>query len=124
VGQVQPAVDRVHGWRSREGAEGKGEVIHVAVDHVEVGGPREHHPQLARERDREQVAGVGAVAHGALDDRHQRRGGAGVTAGEQRDVVATPDQLLGQARHDALRAPVEPRRHRLEEGGNLGDTHG
>jgi hypothetical protein len=95
----------------------------VAVDHVEVTGPREHHPQLSCELYREQVANVGTVPHRPLDDRHQPRRRPGVAAGEQRDLVTTAHQLIAQVCYDAFRPPVAPRRHRFEEGSNLSDPH-
>ena len=46
-----------------------------------------------------------------------------VPAREQRDVVALPDELLGQVGNDALGAAVVLGRHALEQRRNLGNSH-
>src|SRR4029434_7293849 len=50
-------------------------------------------------------------------------GSPGVAAREEGDVVAAPDQFFGEMGHHPFGPPVELRRHRLEQGRNLSDTH-
>ena len=121
--QVEPPVQRVHGGRRHQTGERKGEVVHVAVNHVEVGGPPERHVELADGVRAQQVVRRRLQPHGALGDRHQPGRGARIAAGEQRDVVTAARELVGEIGHDALGASIAPRRHGLEEGSHLRDTH-
>ena len=60
-------------------------------------------------------------AAGSAGDQLGR--GPRVAAGEQRDLVALANQLLGQVRDDALGAAVARRRHALDERRHLRDAH-
>ena len=121
--EILPPVERVHRRRPAQTAEGKRKIIYVAVDHVEVAGAGEDQIELADQIDDHQVAIGRAESHRARDHRDERRGGPGIAAGEERDVVAAPDQFFGEMGHDPFGPPVELRRHRLEQGRNLSDTH-
>jgi hypothetical protein len=48
----------------------------------------------------------------------------GVSAGEQHDLVPTPDELLRHPRDDSLRAAITFRRHTFVERCDLGNPHG
>jgi hypothetical protein len=83
----------------------------VEVQHVEVGGARDHlldHREVRRDR-------VGAAAEAQRRRRARDQLGARrrVAAREQRHVVPEVDQRLGQKMDDALGAPVQLRGHAL-----------
>ena len=104
-------------------AEGEREIIYVAVDHVEIAGAGEDEVELADQIHEHEVAIGRAQTHRAGDHRDERGGGPGIAAREERDVVAAPDQFFGEMGHHPFGPPVELRRHRLEQGRNLSDTH-
>src|SRR5580700_3079678 len=55
--------------------------------------------------------------------RHQLGTGHRVAAGEQRDLVSLPNQLLGKVRHDPLSATIQLGRHSLGKRGYLRNSH-
>src|SRR5262249_17637388 len=57
-------------------------------------------------------------------ERLQLRGGARVTAAEQRHVVTERDQLLDEPVHHPLSSAVEFWRYCFGQWSHLGDTHG
>ena len=121
--EILPPVERVHRRRSGQTAEGKRKIIYVAVDHVEVAGAGEGEIEFADQIDEHKITIGRAESHRARNHRDERRGGPGIAAREEGDVVAAPDQFFGEMGHHPFGPPVELRRHRLEQGRNLSDTH-
>ncbi len=122
-GEVEPTVHRRDGGGGAAPGEGEGEVVAVVVDDVELVGALVDHVQL------NQGGGDGVLervfeAQGALGAGDEGGGGAGVAAGEEGDIVAAADELLGEGGDDALGAAVEQGRHRLDQGGDHRDLHG
>src|SRR4051794_27659332 len=72
---------------------------------------------------REVLVGRLAVPQGPIDDRDQARGSPRIARGEERDVVATADQLVGQGGYYSLGAAVTCRGHRLKWWSDLRDSH-
>src|SRR6266542_2763650 len=101
--------------------KGKGQVPHVAVDHVELARMLEDPRQL------EQMQGQIVLRPGIQSQRAWRRrnelgSGLRVAAREERDVMPSVDQLFGDVPDDPLRAPVESGRHTLVQGCDLSDA--
>ena len=120
--QIEAAVQRVHDGRRHETAVGEREIIDVAMHDVEIVRARE------RLRELERVQGEGIGLRGIEPQRARPRRDepgvrARVTAGEERDLVATLHELVGEPRHDTFGASVESRWNRLVQRRNLSDTH-
>ncbi len=120
--QVQPAVEGGHVGHLDVAHDREVEVVGVEVDDVEGPGLLRHpvyKPHVVGQR----VAAPRIRAQGVRHDGDELRGGSGVSAGEEGDLVALADQLLGQVGDDALRAAVGPRGDALVQGGYLCDLH-
>ena len=64
-----------------------------------------------------------AVADGPGRDAAERRSGLRIAAGVERDVMAAPNELLGDESDDQLGSPVRGRRDPLVGWSELGDAH-
>ncbi len=120
--QVEAAVERVHGGRPHQPREREREIVHVAVDQVELLGPFEYLRQLHHVR-RERIGDAVVQPDRTRHRRHQRRRGAGIAAGEERDVVPAAHLFLDQVGDDALGASVESGRHALVQRSHVSDAH-
>ncbi len=123
LGRIEPPVQGGQGGRPDPSEQREDHVVEMEMEDVESLGGLRHALQ-------HQMIGRQPVADAAIEPQplptHRRQAGARqrIAAGEEGDVVAQRDELLGQTRHDPLRAAVEFRRHGLVEGGNLGNSHG
>src|SRR5262249_55745412 len=79
-----------------------------------------HEPDMVGER----LPAIRVAPQGAGAGSDELRPGPGVAAGEQRDLVPQPNQLLRQVGNDALRAAVQARGDTLVKGGDLCNSHG
>src|SRR5438876_10308205 len=86
VRQVQPAVKRVQAGGAGQAREGKGQVPHVAVDHVEFPGALEDPRQLEQVED-QVVLGRGAETERARRGSHQTGPRMRVAAREERHLM-------------------------------------
>src|SRR5581483_4591954 len=98
------------------------EIVHVAMDEVELLGPFEYLRQLHHVK-RERIGDAVVQPERARHRRHQRRRGARVAAREERDVVPAAHLFLDQVGDDALRTSVEGGRHALVEWSDVSDAH-
>ncbi len=95
VRQIQAPVERRDVRDSGPAGERKVQVVDVEVNDVELGRPLKDF--LEEQHVVRQRVHAGAIeAQGPRRARHQTRGGHGVSAGEERDVVALRHELLGQ----------------------------
>jgi hypothetical protein len=96
--------------------------VDVEMKHVELVGALPHLLQHHR------MMGQG-IAHGRVEAQrhiaagHQFGRGAGIGAGEQRDLVALTHEFLGEIGNDPFGAAIERRRDALIERRDLSDLH-
>ena len=123
LGQIEAAVQGGDERHVLAGEHRVRPIIDVEVQHVEPVGA------LAHILDHQGVGGD-PVADVRIEPQRTRPGrvqfgrGGGVAGSEQSDVVPHLHQGFGERIHDTLAAAVKLRRHGLEQGRNLGDTHG
>ena len=123
VGKVEPAVQRRHGARGQRAKQREMQRrLDVKMQHVELPSPLAHalqHQDLMRPG----IAHTRVQAQRPGRAGHERGAGLRIGAGEERDLVAEPHQLLGKIRNHALRATMEPGRDALGEWSDLCDLH-
>ena len=122
VRDVEPAVERRGVWHAEPPRQREVEVVEVPVNHVEAVGLGRHRLQLDH-LVRQRIDDAVIKPQGAGSARDQLRRGLRVTAGEQGDVVALANELLGQVGDDGLGASVSLWRHALDERRHLRDAH-
>jgi hypothetical protein len=109
-------VSEVAAFRRREV-----EVIDVKVDDVEFVGhitdPVDHHHM------RQKLVVDGMEPERARPGRNQPRFGHGISAREQRDVVALAHQLIGEIGDDSFGSAIQSGRNAFVEGRDLRDSH-
>ena len=120
--QIESTVQRVHDGCGHQAAVREREIIDVAMHHVEVVGARKRLSELEGVK-RERIRLRRIEPQRPRPRRHEARLRVGVAAGEQRDVVTTPNQLVGEPRHHALGATVQSGRYRLIQRRHLSDAH-
>ena len=106
VGLIESAVQRVDGRRSDQPAEWKGEIVDVAMDHVEIGCAVEHLRQLKYMRG-DPIRGRWIEAQRAFDRTDELGARVRVPAREEGDLMAAAGKLVGETRHNAFGAPVK-----------------
>ncbi len=97
--------------------------VGVEVQHVELVNAAAHLVQHRQMCGQVGLQGRGIKADGLVAHRRQAGLGGGVSAGEQRDLVAEVDQRVAEVRHDPFRSAIELRGHRFVERGNLSNFH-
>lgn len=107
------------------GAREHGEVHQIRVEVQDVKAGREpfyllHHHQVIGNV----LPHIGVKPQSLPATGEEAGGGLGIAAGKQRYVMSLPDQFVCQVGDDAFCSAIEPRRHALNERGNLGDLHG
>ena len=120
--QILPAVQGGHRPLRYRPKQGKMKLIDVEVQDVEFVRIFPHpvqHQHVIRDRVTHIV--VESQRHGHA--RHQMRAGDGVPARKKRDVMAQPDQLIGEIGGYSLASTIKPRRHALHERCDLRDFH-
>src|ERR1043165_1356412 len=99
------------------------QVIAMKMDDIKTRDILENHLHQT-EMMREHFSTIRVVPQCLRTGRHQFRSRHGITAGEEGDFVAEPDEFLRQIRYDALRSAVPFRRHTFIKRSNLGYSHG
>ena len=100
--EILAPVERVHGRRPDQTAEGEREIIYVAVDHVEVAGADEDGVELADQIHDHEVAIGRAQTHGARNHRDQR--GAVRESPLAKSVTSWPRRTSSSVRWDTTRS--------------------
>ena len=97
-------------------------IVNVKMDQVKVGRLFEH---LFKQENvmRQRGAALGIKAQSPRTCRYKTGIGYGISAGEQRDVVAQAHQLLRKPRDYALRSPVKQGRDAFKKWRYLGNSH-
>jgi hypothetical protein len=98
------------------------ELIDVEVQQIEFRGAPVHpveHPHVMGDR----VAHAGIEPQRARHAGNESSGGQRILAGEQRDVMAEANQLLGQIGNNPLRTAIESWRDALHQRRDLCDFH-
>jgi hypothetical protein len=123
--KVEPPVQGVNDGRRAgvEASEGKGEVVDVGVDDIEVDGLLADALHLFDEEGRGlmQVDAIGAKR--AWPDGLEIGAGGRISGRKEHDLVPGPDELFGEIVNDALGAAVSGGRHRFPERSDLRDSH-
>lgn len=88
--QIQTPVQGMERGRRDEAGERERQVVHVAMDHIEVPGALEHLPQLDHVR-RELILRPGIETEAPDRGSHELPGGLRVTGREQGNGVAAAD---------------------------------
>ncbi len=120
--QVEPAVQGGQGAFGHVLEEGEMDHVGVEVDEVELARAATHLVQHGHVGGEIGLQGRGIEPDGLVTDRRQPGPGLGFRAGEQSDVVSQVHQGVAQVRDHALGAPVELRRNRFVERGDLSDV--
>ena len=122
IGDVEASVHRRNGWHFRQAREWERPIVYVGVHDVEIVAGALENLRQHRQLQRCAEFRLALQPQRLPASRHEVRPRNRIPGREQRHLMPASHKFLGDVRHHALGATVEPGRHTFIQRRDLRDT--